>query len=93
MPESTITLTAPATSFANGGLFALRTVEASATAADAAAPSHMPSSIPADQVYYWSAIWQQGIADAMRALGEGDFEDFDSDDPNDVVRWLFRVDE
>jgi hypothetical protein len=29
----------------------------------------------------------------MRALSEGDYEDFDSDDPNDVVRWMLRVDD
>ena len=55
-------------------------------------PHSMPAMIPADQAYYWSASWQQDIRDSMAALDAGDFEDFDSDDPNDVVRWFLSDD-
>ena len=48
----------------------------------------MPASIPADQAYYWSAAWQDDIRDSLEALAGGEYEDFDSDDPNDVVRWF-----
>lgn len=51
-------------------------------------PSHMPVFIPRDQAYYWSFPWQKDIRESMAALEAGDYEEFDSDDPNDVVRWL-----
>lgn len=51
-------------------------------------PDFMPAFIPADQVYYWSIPWQQDIRESMAALAAGDYEEFNSDDPNDVVRWL-----
>ncbi len=51
-------------------------------------PRHMPVFIPRDQAYYWSFAWQQDIRESMAALDNGDYEEFDSDDPNDVVRWL-----
>lgn len=49
---------------------------------------HMPLFIPRDQAYYWSFSWQKDIRESMAALENGDYEEFDSDDPNDVVRWL-----
>lgn len=52
-------------------------------------PDSMPAAIPADQRYYWSVPWQNDIREAVTALRAGEYEDFDSDDPNDVVRWLF----
>lgn len=52
-------------------------------------PTHMPLFVPRDQAYYWSFNWQQDIRESLNALQNGDYEDFDSDDPNDVVRWLF----
>jgi hypothetical protein len=52
----------------------------------------VPLFVPADEAYYWSRHWQQGVAESMRDLQAGDFKDFDSDDPNDVARWLLDVD-
>jgi hypothetical protein len=43
---------------------------------------------PADQAYFWTAEWQHGEAEAEADLAAGDYVDFDSDDPNDIVRWL-----
>ena len=53
----------------------------------------VPLFIPADEAYYWSGPWQRDVAESMAALHSGDFEDFDSDDPKDVARWLLSVDE
>jgi hypothetical protein len=52
-----------------------------------------PAFIRADEAYYWSVPWQQDVRESMAALAAGDYEDFDSDDPNDVARWLLSVDE
>lgn len=48
----------------------------------------MPLFIPCNQAYYWSVAWQKDIRESIAALDAGDYEEFDSDDPNDVVRWL-----
>ena len=53
----------------------------------------VPMFIPADQAYYWSSPWQRGVAESMQALRRGEYEDFDSNDPTDVARWLLSVDE
>ncbi|MBK5218535.1 MAG: hypothetical protein JJE35_01930 [Thermoleophilia bacterium] len=58
-----------------------------------AEPRRVPAFISADQAYYWSREWQQDVLASMQALREGEFQDFDSDDPNDVARWLLSVDE
>lgn len=52
-----------------------------------------PAFISADEAYYWSRPWQRDVIESMDALRRGDYEDFDSEDPNDVVRWLLSVDE
>jgi|RhiMetdeSRZDD1v2_1073273.scaffolds.fasta_scaffold1059901_3 hypothetical protein len=94
MTESTYTLTVPATTVPNGGTMSVRAGSALATPGTGErAPSLMPASIPSDQVYYWSALWQDSIREAMTALDAGEYEEFNSDDPADVVRWLFSDDE
>jgi hypothetical protein len=92
MAEETYTLAGPATTVPNGGTTSFSSEAALATD-DAHVPTTMPASIPSDQVYYWSALWQEGIREAMEALEAGDYEEFNSDDPNDVVRWLFSTDD
>jgi hypothetical protein len=57
------------------------------------APRSVPAFIRADEAYYWSFRWQEDVREAMEALAAGDYEEFDSDDPNDVVRWLADIDE
>lgn len=51
---------------------------------------NMTAAIPADQAYYWSAAWQAQEGESREALDRGDFVVFDSDDPNDIVRWLIE---
>ncbi len=55
-------------------------------------PRVAPAFIRADEAYFWSFFWQRDVRESMEALAAGDYEDFDSDDPNEVTRWLFRVD-
>ena len=52
-----------------------------------------PAFIRADEAYYWSFQWQEDVRISMQALSEGDYEEFNSDDPNDVVRWMLSVDD
>lgn len=47
-----------------------------------------PAPIPADETYYWSPQWQEGVRESMAALANGDYIDFDSNDPNDATLWL-----
>ena len=68
----------------------------SSVASNEAAPARsrqVPLFISADEAYYWSSPWQRDVMRSMKALREGDYEDFDSDDPTDVARWLLSVDE
>lgn len=53
----------------------------------------LPLFIPADQAFYWSRYWQEGAQESMQALSAGEYTDFNSNDPDDVVHWLFSVDE
>jgi hypothetical protein len=53
----------------------------------------VPLFIPADEAYYWSSQWQRDVRNSMEALREGEFEEFNSDDPTDAARWLLSVDE
>jgi hypothetical protein len=53
----------------------------------------IPLVIPKDQLYYWTGEWREGVRAARDALANGDYRDFDSDDPNDVVRWLLDTDD
>jgi hypothetical protein len=53
----------------------------------------VPAFISADEAYYWSFNWQEDVRESMDALKAGDYEEFDSDDPNDVARWLLTVDD
>jgi hypothetical protein len=53
----------------------------------------VPLFISADEAYYWSSPWQRDVLESMRALRDGEFMDFDSDDPTDAAQWLLSVDE
>jgi hypothetical protein len=52
-----------------------------------------PATIRGDEAYYWSFDWQEDVQESMRALSQGEYEEFRSDDPNDVVRWMLSVDD
>jgi hypothetical protein len=87
---STITLN-PAAS----AISALERMQLSPSASNAAAGLRRmaPAFISADEAYYWSFYWQRDVRESMAALAAGDYEEFDSDDPNDVVRWMLDVDD
>jgi hypothetical protein len=53
----------------------------------------VPMSVPEGQGYLWSIAWQKGEAEADEALMTGDFVKFDSDDPDDVIRWLLLAED
>jgi hypothetical protein len=53
----------------------------------------VPTFIGVDEAYYWSVPWQEDVRESMAALNRGDFEEFHSDDPTDVVRWLLSDDD
>ncbi len=55
-------------------------------------PRTMPAFLRADEAYYWSFKWQEDVREAMAARAAGDSVLFDSDDPNDAVRWLLDED-
>lgn len=44
--------------------------------------------IPREEAYYWSMAWQDGERESLAGHARGDSVVFDSDDPNDVIRWL-----
>ncbi len=50
----------------------------------------MPVSVPADQLYYWSATWQEGERESLDDLAAGRVDTFD--DPTEAVHHLFRSD-
>jgi hypothetical protein len=52
-----------------------------------------PDPLRADEAYYWSPPWQEDAREAMAARAAGESVLFDSDDPDDVVRWLLKVEE
>ena len=49
-------------------------------------PRRVPLFIPRTQAYYWTREWQQGIGESMTAYEAGDYVEFSSDDPDDVIR-------
>lgn len=56
-------------------------------------PFQVPFSIPRAQTYYWSARWQRAERDSLADLAAGDYVEFASDDPDDVIRWLQSSDD
>jgi hypothetical protein len=67
-------------------------VDASAVGAwsplPALASRGLPPAISREEAYYWSARWQREEAESLQERAAGNFVTFDSDDPNDVIRWL-----
>lgn len=54
---------------------------------------NVPLTIPRDQTYYWSAEWQRAEQESLAEIAAGNSILFDSDDPEDVARWLSEDDE
>jgi hypothetical protein len=55
--------------------------------------SDIPLFIRSDEAYYWSVPWQKDVREAMAARAAGESVVFDSEDSNDIVRWLLSVDD
>ena len=53
----------------------------------------VPLTMPRAQAYYWRYKWQDGERAALVELDAGEVVRFDSDDPEDIVRWLHEDDE
>jgi len=62
------------------------------TNAQSARQRHVPLTMPHSQRYYWQRRWQQGERESMAAFEAGEGIVFDSDDPEDIVRWLHAPD-
>lgn len=43
---------------------------------------------PTDQMYFWTAEWQRGERESLKALREGNYVEFDGSDPQEVARWF-----
>jgi hypothetical protein len=54
-------------------------------------PAHMPPSVPADQLYYWTGTWRQGEAEGLADLAAGRARDFT--DPTEAIRYLVSADD
>jgi len=52
----------------------------------------VPLTMPSSQEYYWRQCWQQGERASLAELEAGHGIVFDSDDPEDIVRWLHEPD-
>jgi hypothetical protein len=65
------------------------TVEA--TVAATGAQKRPPLFVPRDQLYYWTREWQEGEAEALHELQEGEFRSFP--DGTTAAGWLLSDDE
>lgn len=53
-------------------------------------PRRIPTSMPAEQMYYWSYAWQRDEGATLAEIEGGEYFQFDSDDPTDAARWLLE---
>lgn len=51
-------------------------------------PTTLPPFIPADQLYYWTRVWQEGEAKAIADIAAGRSRVFS--DPRELARYLLR---
>ncbi len=51
-----------------------------------------PLFVARDELFYWTKAWQQGERESLAELDAGNGILFDSDDPEDIVRWLHEPD-
>ena len=89
---TTLAITSSATTASESSRWSPR-LAAAAAGNGWAAPRIVPPFIGADEAYYWSFPWQEDVRAAMTARAAGESVLFDSDDPNDVVRWLLSEDD
>lgn len=55
--------------------------------------SPIPFTMPTLQMYYWQFAWQRDERETLAGLENGEYVDFDSDDPEDAARWLREPDD
>lgn len=55
---------------------------------DAPLSVRIPFVMPREQMYYWTPAWQNGEHEALSEKAAGQIVRFDSDDPEDIARWL-----
>jgi len=53
----------------------------------------VPLTMPRSQEYYWRSVWQQAERANLAELAAGHRVTFDSDDPEDIIRWLHAPDD
>lgn len=86
MISTSVKISPLATAFFGTGRWAIATACSFWSGVPAIAGRHIPPAVPADQAYYWSALWQSGIRESREALEHGRFREFDSG--TDLARWL-----
>lgn len=52
-----------------------------------------PLFVPRDEIFFWTAEWQAGERASAAEREAGNSIVFDSDDPEDIIRWLHADDE
>ena len=53
----------------------------------------VPILMSREQEHLFSSVWREGDRESMADIESGQFQVFDSDDPDDVVRWLLDAPE
>jgi hypothetical protein len=53
----------------------------------------VPLTMPRSQAYYWRSPWQKAERASLEEMAAGQAVRFDSDDPDDIIRWLDAPDE
>jgi hypothetical protein len=64
-----------------------------ATRATQTQTNRVPLTIPTEQEYYWRYRWQNEERQCLLEVNSGEALTFDSDDPEDVARWLLEADD
>ncbi len=75
------------------GRIAIHPRAVESTTAPTAGRRHVPLTLPSAQEYYWHFTWQEGERESLAELEAGIRIRFDSDDPEDIIRWLHAPDD
>ena len=78
---------------ATASAFTPRALRSFSTVAASRIPTTMPASVPSGQAFFWTQVWQAGERESAEARAAGELVRFDSDDPNDILHWLFDADD
>ncbi len=66
-------------------------VARSSTNSHSPIPRGMPTSVPTDELYYWSETWQAGEAETIDALARGEGQTFKT--AKEAIRYLLSNDD